>query len=458
MKIRKTIAAFLSACLGASALCTFPVNAEEITGMKFNSWQDAYWYFLNVSNEGKEPDEDRTLGPMYETRDITGDGIPELFISESAYPLSKVYVYTYHNGTDEYLMSGGGNGFIGYNTDKSHEGIYLITSFMNQGITTYKVDIYNNKTVSPLAVFTSEDMYADEKNPAKYTFNDKEVTKEEFDKEFSKYKDLEISYVGRKDYFDERYPIIDDVVYYYYFDHFEVAGADNDIKNMKIADEVRGIKVTGIHEYAAEKHRKLESVTFGKNIEFIGRNSFEGCSALKSVTIPENVKDIGEQAFLDCGSLEDVTILNPECSIWDFWEGGQPLTFCNTVDKDGNTVFNGVIKGQKNSTAEKYAGIFKLDFEEIESKSAEKIIYGDVNDDSIIDAKDATAILTAYSKSSVIDGELGFDDNQKKAADVNRDNIVDGKDATSVLTYYARTSSGYGGTLEEFMNNGYSFD
>ena len=56
------------------------------------------------------------------------------------------------------------------------------------------------------------------------------MTKEEFDKEFSKYKDLEISYVGRKDYFDERYPIIDDVVYYYYFDHFEVAGADNDIK------------------------------------------------------------------------------------------------------------------------------------------------------------------------------------------------------------------------------------
>ena len=116
-----------------------------------------------------------------------------------------------------------------------------------------------------------------------------------------------------------------------------------------------------------------------------------------------------------------------------------------------------MIKGQKNSTAEKYAGIFKLGFEEIESKSAEKIIYGDVNDDGIIDAKDATAILTAYSKSSVIDGELGFDDNQKKAADVNRDNIVDGKDATSVLTYYARTSSGYGGTLEEFMNNGYSF-
>ena len=36
--------------------------------------------------------------------------------------------------------------------------------------------------------------------------------------------------------------------------------------------------------------------------------------------------------------------------------------------------------------------------------------------------------------------------------DINGDNIIDGRDATALLTYYAKTSTGYKGTLIDFIN------
>ena len=460
MNIRKNIAAFLSVCISGSALCSFTVNADnsDSPGIKFDTWQDAYVYFLKIFPQGKEEQEDRELGFMYEVKDITGDGIPELFISEGVYPTSDVTIYTYKNGEAEYITSGGAYGSIGCNNDKSHEGIYFITSFMNMGIQYFGVELYNNGGTQKIAEFTTNEISADELNPAEYNFNGNKVTKEEYDKELSKYTDLDIDFLGRKVYFDELYTRIDGVTYHNYFDHYEVTGADIDAKDIKIADEVSGTKVTKIHNSSMQNFKNLESVTFGNNIERIGKNAFDGCISLKSVTIPENVKDIDEQAFIRCSSLEEVAILNPECSIWDFWEGGQPTTFCNTVDENGKTSYNGVIKGQDGSMAQKYAKIFDLKFEEIAQDSSAELALGDINNDKVIDGKDATAILTAYAKSSVAGSGSGLTAAQTKAADVNYDNIIDGKDATSVLTYYARSSVGISGTLEEFMNYGYGPD
>lgn len=80
--------------------------------------------------------------------------------------------------------------------------------------------------------------------------------------------------------------------------------------------------------------------------------------------------------------------------------------------------------------------------------------HGDVNSDGRIDGVDASNILTAYAKSSVDGGSLGYTDEQKRAADVNSNGIVDGVDASLVLTYYAKTSVGYTESLEFFINNG----
>ena len=37
--------------------------------------------------------------------------------------------------------------------------------------------------------------------------------------------------------------------------------------------------------------------------------------------------------------------------------------------------------------------------------------------------------------------------------DINHDNIIDGRDASMLLTYYAKTSTGYTGTLEEYVES-----
>lgn len=77
-------------------------------------------------------------------------------------------------------------------------------------------------------------------------------------------------------------------------------------------------------------------------------------------------------------------------------------------------------------------------------------MLGEVNDDGVIDAIDASAILTEYALTSV-GRDPSFTDGQQKAADVNLDGIVDATDASTVLTYYAYVSVNDNMTLEEYL-------
>ena len=65
---------------------------------------------------------------------------------------------------------------------------------------------------------------------------------------------------------------------------------------------------------------------------------------------------------------------------------------------------------------------------------------GDSNGDKIVDGKDASDVLTMYSKSSV--GKTAIASTLKQKCDVNCDGIIDGKDATDILSYYSFTSVG----------------
>ncbi len=79
-------------------------------------------------------------------------------------------------------------------------------------------------------------------------------------------------------------------------------------------------------------------------------------------------------------------------------------------------------------------------------------ILGDTNNDTCIDAVDASAVLIEYStvqtqgiQASVLDSE------QRKAADVNSDGAVDSIDASWILSYYSYTSTGGTSSLEQYM-------
>ena len=77
---------------------------------------------------------------------------------------------------------------------------------------------------------------------------------------------------------------------------------------------------------------------------------------------------------------------------------------------------------------------------------------GDVNNDRLINAVDASEVLTYYAMTSTNkNGDL--DANQKLAADVDRNGSINAVDASNILSYYAYTSTEKEGiiSMEEFM-------
>ena len=77
-------------------------------------------------------------------------------------------------------------------------------------------------------------------------------------------------------------------------------------------------------------------------------------------------------------------------------------------------------------------------------------LLGDVNGNGMVDAVDASSVLTYYAKTSTgKDG--GFTEIQMKAADMNENGLVDATDASAILTFYAKSSvdnGGASGTVE----------
>ncbi|MBD5160294.1 MAG: hypothetical protein HDT23_08670, partial [Ruminococcus sp.] len=75
---------------------------------------------------------------------------------------------------------------------------------------------------------------------------------------------------------------------------------------------------------------------------------------------------------------------------------------------------------------------------------------GDIDNDGLINAIDATMILTEYAFRST-NGTSFLNEAQKKVADVNRDNIIDSVDAGLVLSYYAYKSIGGTDKFERWL-------
>ncbi len=81
-------------------------------------------------------------------------------------------------------------------------------------------------------------------------------------------------------------------------------------------------------------------------------------------------------------------------------------------------------------------------------------VRGDANDDSIIDARDASAILTFYSLSSTSSGYKlsSLTADEIRAMDADENGTVDARDASFVLSYYAYTSANGTGSLSDFIS------
>ncbi len=80
-----------------------------------------------------------------------------------------------------------------------------------------------------------------------------------------------------------------------------------------------------------------------------------------------------------------------------------------------------------------------------------KYSLGDVDNNGIVDAVDASKVLSEYARVSS-NAKSTFGEAQKKAADANKDGFIDAVDASKILAFYAYRSTN--GTLgfEEYIN------
>ena len=252
--------------------------------------------------------------------------------------------------------------------------------------------------------------------------------------------------------------------------------------------------VTSIGERAFYGCYYITTVTISDSVTSIGDIAFAYCNALSSVTLPHSVLLIGDSAFFDCSMLTSITIENQDCEIFD-----SEYTVVNGFDDYNNSVYDGIIYGYTNSTAQAYAEKYGRRFialdttvttttttttttDEIttepitttteapvttttttttittttlvtvkpEVPTEPAMILGDTDGDGVINSSDASNVLTAYALIAT-GGESTLTEEQMKAADVNKDGAVDSSDASSILAYYAFTATGGTKTLEEFL-------
>lgn len=85
-----------------------------------------------------------------------------------------------------------------------------------------------------------------------------------------------------------------------------LSDTDNANAFVTVADEFKGIEVTGIGAEAFMGDCNIEKIVLPETVTFIEWGAFEGCTNLKEINIPENVVMIEDMTFADCRSLETV--------------------------------------------------------------------------------------------------------------------------------------------------------
>lgn len=85
------------------------------------------------------------------------------------------------------------------------------------------------------------------------------------------------------------------------------------------------------------------------------------------------------------------------------------------------------------------------------SAETKTLTLGDVNGDSLVNAVDASEVLSEYARTSTGGAPL-FTDEQKLCGDIDKDGAINAIDASHILSYYAYRSTGGTLTFEEYLS------
>lgn len=126
-----------------------------------------------------------------------------------------------------------------------------------------------------------------------------------------------------------------------------ITGCDNSVTSAVIPEQIQGVKVTAIGNYAfgdwASSNSMLRSISIPNSVTSIEHHAFSKCHNLNSINIPNSVISIAECAFSSCTSLSSINISNGVTSI-----GNSAFSYCtslssinipNSVTSIGNNAF-----------------------------------------------------------------------------------------------------------------------
>lgn len=112
-----------------------------------------------------------------------------------------------------------------------------------------------------------------------------------------------------------------------------------------IPDEIDGLPVTSIGDYAFDGCDGITSVTIPNSVTSIGKEAFMICRHLTNVTIPDSVTSIGESAFHGCEDLKSVTIPDSVTNIGNYAFAGcwalETVTLSHNITNISEHMFRG---------------------------------------------------------------------------------------------------------------------
>lgn len=84
--------------------------------------------------------------------------------------------------------------------------------------------------------------------------------------------------------------------------------ADTSTNSYTVPNDVLGLPVTAVQEYAFANTPSIKKINFRKNMTTISAGLCKGCAGLEGIQMPESTQAIGDEAFADCTSLAAVVI------------------------------------------------------------------------------------------------------------------------------------------------------
>lgn len=216
----------------------------------------------------------------------------------------------------------------------------------------------------------------------------------------------------------------DNLTFEKYFDHAELIKCDPLAEEISVPEEIDGVPVTIIGQYAFSNCINLKSVNIPEGVKVIGASAFEWCEGLTEITVPNSVILVGDRAFSFCLALESIKIMNPNCKIYDSASTIHDRYF--KEENDWKYDYTGMIYVFENSTAQSYAEKYGYKFE---------IINEDFNTNGEPDISDIISDQYGSNLQSTEEPAETSETVQLIKGDVNFDGNVDITDVITVAAF-----------------------